>query len=137
MPQRAAASYSFSFAVLSVTKRRETEDFVVTRLAWPARSPSGSRPERADLRVATPISIWLNANATEGPPSGSPSNWEAPIRRRGGDGRRHSGRRLLAARAALRERASIFQGVVLHAVSIYGRNWACRGEWAVVRDESP
>jgi hypothetical protein len=50
-----------SFAVLSATNRRETDDFVVARLAWPARSPSGRRTERAYLRVATPISIWLNA----------------------------------------------------------------------------
>ena len=60
-PDRSAASHSFSFAVLSATNRRDTEDFVVARLAWPARSPSGSRTERAYLRVATPISIWLNA----------------------------------------------------------------------------
>src|SRR5437870_4071262 len=58
---RSVASHSFSFAVLSATNRRETEDFVVARLARPARSPSGSRTERAYLRVATPISIWLNA----------------------------------------------------------------------------
>jgi len=38
--------------VLSATNRRDTEDFVVARLAWPARSPSGSRTERAYLRVA-------------------------------------------------------------------------------------
>src|SRR6266496_4417175 len=56
-----AVSHSFNFAVLSATNRRDTEDFVVARLAWPARSPSGSRTERAYLRVATPISIWLNA----------------------------------------------------------------------------
>src|SRR5262249_62338602 len=60
-PDRSAASHSFSFAVLSATNRRDTEDFVVARLAWPARSPSGSRTERAYLRVATPLSIWLNA----------------------------------------------------------------------------
>src|SRR5258706_13942644 len=53
-PDRSAASHSFSFAVLSATKRRDTEDFVVARLAWPARSPSGRRIERAYLRVATP-----------------------------------------------------------------------------------
>ena len=50
-----------SFAVLSATNRRDTEDFVVAHIAWPARSPSGNRIERAYLRVATPISIWLNA----------------------------------------------------------------------------
>jgi hypothetical protein len=61
-PDRSAASHSFSFAVLSATNRRDTEDFVVARLAWPARSPSNSRTERAYLRVATPtVSIWLNA----------------------------------------------------------------------------
>lgn len=32
-------------------------DFVVARLAWSAKSPSGSRTERAYLRVATPIII--------------------------------------------------------------------------------
>jgi hypothetical protein len=30
----------------------DTEDFVVARLAWPAKSPSGSRTERAYLRAA-------------------------------------------------------------------------------------
>jgi hypothetical protein len=60
-PDRSAASHSFSFAVLSATNRRDTGDFVVARLASPARSPSGSRTERAYLRVGTPISIWLNA----------------------------------------------------------------------------
>jgi hypothetical protein len=34
---------------------------VVARIAWPARSPSGNRIEREYLRVAIPISIWLNA----------------------------------------------------------------------------
>jgi hypothetical protein len=47
--------------VLSATNRRDTEDFAVARIARPARSPSGNRIERAYLRVATPISIWLNA----------------------------------------------------------------------------
>ena len=43
------ASHSFSFAVLSATNRRDTEDLVVARLAWPARSLSATRTERAYL----------------------------------------------------------------------------------------
>ena len=60
-PREVSRQPSFSFAVLSATNRRDTEDFVVARLAWPARSPTGSRTERAYLRVATPVSIWFNA----------------------------------------------------------------------------
>src|SRR5947207_14929971 len=74
---RSAASHSFSFAVLSATNRRDTEDFVVAHIAWPARSPSGNRIERAYLRVATPISIWLNPQRDASEP-GISRVWPSP-----------------------------------------------------------
>jgi hypothetical protein len=46
----------------SATNRRETADFVSPAPVGAGTSPSGNRTDRANLRVATLISIWLMAH---------------------------------------------------------------------------
>jgi hypothetical protein len=46
----------------SATKRREAADFDRPAPAGPGTSPSGNRTDRANLRVATLISIWFRAH---------------------------------------------------------------------------
>jgi len=57
--ERSDAIHSFMRAPDKATKRRETADFVRPAPAGAGTSPSGSRTDRANLRVATLISIWF------------------------------------------------------------------------------
>jgi len=56
-PERSDAIQSFMRAADSATNRREAADFDRPALAGPGTSPSGNRTDRANLRVATLISI--------------------------------------------------------------------------------
>src|SRR6516225_6611945 len=60
--ERSDAIHSFMRAVDSATNRRETADFVSPAPGGAGTSPSGSRTDRANLRVATLISIWFTAH---------------------------------------------------------------------------
>src|SRR5438046_9114575 len=64
-PERSDAIHSFMRAADSATKRRETADFDRPAPAAAGTSPSGSRTDRANLRVATLISIWFMAPLAE------------------------------------------------------------------------
>jgi len=57
--ERSDAIHSFMRAPDKATKRRETADFVRPAPAGAGTFPSGSRTDRANLRVATLISIWF------------------------------------------------------------------------------
>ena len=56
------ATHSFMRAADSATKRREAADFDSPDPIGAGTSPSGSRTERANLRVETLISIWFMAH---------------------------------------------------------------------------
>ena len=58
-PERSDAIQSFMRAADSATNRREAADFDRPATAGPGTSPSGNRTDRANLRVATLISIWF------------------------------------------------------------------------------
>src|SRR6266480_4355357 len=60
--ERSDAIQSFMRAADSATKRREAADFDRPAPAGPGTSPSGNRTDRANLRVATLISIWFRAH---------------------------------------------------------------------------
>src|SRR5262249_36706103 len=57
-PERSDAIHSFMRAADSATNRRETADFVSPAPENAGSAPPGSRNDRANLRVATLISIW-------------------------------------------------------------------------------
>src|SRR6266516_5600218 len=61
-PERSDAIHSFIRAADSATKRREAADFDSPAPAGAGTSPSGSRTDRANLRVATLINIWFMAH---------------------------------------------------------------------------
>src|SRR6516164_7463394 len=61
-PERSDAIHSFMRAADSATKRREAADFDKPDPIGAGTSPSGSRTERANLRVETLISIWFMAH---------------------------------------------------------------------------
>jgi hypothetical protein len=61
-PERSDATHSFMRAADSATKRREAADFDSPDPIGAGTSPSGSRTERANLRVETLISIWFMAH---------------------------------------------------------------------------
>src|SRR6202521_1097288 len=61
-PERSEATHSFMRAADSATKRREAADFDSPDPIGAGTSPSGSRTERANLRVETLISIWFMAH---------------------------------------------------------------------------
>src|SRR5437016_29693 len=61
-PERSDAIQSLVRAADSATKRREAADFDRPAPAGPGTSPSGNRTDRANLRVATLISIWFMAH---------------------------------------------------------------------------
>src|SRR4029077_19286712 len=61
-PERSDATHSFMRAADSATKRREAADFDSPDPISAGTSPSGSRTERANLRVETLISIWFMAH---------------------------------------------------------------------------
>jgi len=72
-PERSDAIQSFMRAADSATNRREAADFDRPALAGPGTSPSGNRTDRANLRVATLISIsWTTSRAS--PPQLPPAN---------------------------------------------------------------
>src|SRR5437763_3890564 len=61
-PERSDAIQSLVRAADSATQRREAADFDRPAPAGPGASPSGNRTDRANLRVATLISIWFMAH---------------------------------------------------------------------------
>src|SRR5829696_5182 len=61
-PERSHAIHAFMRAADSATKWREAADFDRPDPADAGTSPSGSRTERANLRVETLISIWFIAH---------------------------------------------------------------------------
>src|SRR5438128_10118366 len=61
-PERSDAIHSFIRDADSATKRREAADFDSPAPAGAGTSPSGSRTDRANLRVATLINIWFMAH---------------------------------------------------------------------------
>src|SRR5262249_3093000 len=79
-PERSDAIQSFMRAADSATKRREAADFDRPAPAGPGTSPSGNRTDRANLRVATLISIWFIAHF----PSQSPATATSPLPPRSG-----------------------------------------------------
>src|SRR6266496_4297787 len=61
-PERSDAIHSLIRAADSATKRREAADFDSPAPAGTETTPSGSRTDRANLRVATLINIWFMAH---------------------------------------------------------------------------
>ena len=61
-PERSDAIHSFRRAADSATKRGEAADFDSPAPADAGTSPAGNRTDRANLRVATLISIWFMAH---------------------------------------------------------------------------
>ena len=61
-PERSDAIHCFMRAADSATKRREAADFDRPAPAGAGTSPAGNRTDRANLRVATLISIWFMAH---------------------------------------------------------------------------
>src|SRR6266540_6082100 len=61
-PERSDAIHSLMRAADNATKRREVADFDKPAPTGAGTSPSGSRTERANLRVETLISIWFIAH---------------------------------------------------------------------------